>query len=97
MKVVDDRQQLSPEEKLKFNNLIAATNKFMSGWGKAAGGNSYVVYCCEDKDYSKVMTWMQNRNDFIRVRQVMPNYKPNPSCCSHIHYYVVKDGHPALR
>lgn len=96
MIIVDDRLELTQEDRAKYTYCVAATDKFMSGWGNASGGNSYVVFCCEPKNGWKLDTWMQNRGDFIRVRKVLPSYKPSANYCAHVHYYVVTDAHCAV-
>ena len=46
-----------------------ATDRFMSGWGLAREGKSYVAYPIYDAtDEQELVRWMEERSDFIRVR-----------------------------
>jgi len=48
-----------------------ATDKFMSGWGMAPR-HSYIAYPIHEYNsdtHKKLMAWMRNRGDFIRVRE----------------------------
>jgi hypothetical protein len=91
MKLVDDRTK---EEKVTHPWIVAATDTFLSGWGKAKGGASYCGWACKFRDIQKVMTWVCSRGDMKHVRLVSGNWRPKG--VGHTHIYVVNDGHTSL-
>lgn len=83
MEIKDDR---TPEQMKTHTVLWGGTDSFMSGWGLAKGGASYAFWACTpDNDY-QVETWVRNRGDMKRIRQVSDPYKP--SGIGHCHIYV---------
>lgn len=88
---VDDRTQ---EQKKTHTWLITATDKFMSGWGKASGGLSKCAWACKPENVDKVLQWVKNRSDMKYVNVTNNNWYPRNA--EHVHIYVVKDNHPAL-
>ena len=90
MQFTDDR---TPEEKKTHPCIIIATDRFMSGWGKADGGPSYAGWACRVEDACAVEQWVRSRKEMIRVREVGSDYRP-PAGEGHCHIYVVRDGHP---
>lgn len=91
MELVDDRT----EEQKRTHIIVMATDKFMSGWGKAKNGTSYAGWACLPEYASEVERWVRSRPEMKRVRIVRGDYRP-PSKKGHCHIYVVKDNHPAL-
>ena len=91
MEIVDDR---TGQDKTDYPVVIVGTDRFLSGWGKAAGGLSYAGWACRLEDVQKVWRWVKNRGDMNRVRIVSKTYKPRG--CVHFHLYVVRPGHPAI-
>lgn len=92
MTFVDER---TAEQKQTHYLLFGGTDSFLSGWGKAKGGNSYAFWACEPKHSWKVSEWVQGRRDIKRFRQVSSRYRPTAKN-GHCHIYVVTDNHPAL-
>ena len=92
MKRADDR---TPEQKKTHTVLIVATDKFLSGWGGAAGGLSYAAWACKPEHQGKVFDWVSSRGEMRRVRIVADPYYPGPAC-AHLHIYVVNEGHNSL-
>lgn len=92
MEQVDDR---TAEEKKTHNWIVAMTDTFLSGWGKAAGGVSYAGWACRYDDLDKVERWVESRSDAKRVRIVGSDWRPRGD--GHTHIYVVNDGHSALQ
>lgn len=90
--LVDDR---TPEQKKSHPVVILGTDRFLSGWGHADGGNSYAGWACRYEDADRVERWVRRRGDQQRVRVVGNDYRPGPSC-AHCHIYVVEAGHPAI-
>ena len=90
--IQDDR---TPEQKATHPIIWLGTDRFLSGWGGAAGGASYAGWACRPDDQYAVERWVRARGDMGRVREVGPGYRPS-SACSHLHVYVVGPGHPAL-
>lgn len=74
--------------------LIAATDRYMSGWGGASGGKSYAVWACKPEHARKVLDWVESRSEMKFVRVVMPDYRPKGK--GHCHIYVVGDNHASL-
>lgn len=87
----DDRTE---EQKKTHRFIVAAIDRFMSGWGKAKGGLSYCGWACREKDVEKVMKWVSSRKEMKRVRVISGKWKPQG--IGHTHIYVVEDGHTAL-
>jgi hypothetical protein len=85
----DDR---TTEQKKTHKWLVTATDKFMSGWGKASQGKSKVAWACEGKDLDKVERWVNNRSDMSYVNVTQGNWYPK---AAHVHIYVVDENHPA--
>ncbi len=75
--------------------LWGGTDRFLSGWGMAEGGNSFAFWACRMDDEGQVERWVRSRSDMKNVRQVMSDYRPKGA--AHTTVYVVRDGHPALR
>jgi len=56
---------------------VAATDKFMSGWGRAEGKINRIVFECDGWDEAnRVADMLEARGDMIRVRTSMrrPSY-----------------------
>ncbi len=89
----DDRTE---EEKQEYNCLITATDRFMSGWGRAEGGASKCAWAVRPEDCSDMLTWVQDRPDMKYVNVHYRN-KWKPRNAAHVHIYIAKRGkHPAL-
>jgi len=88
----DDR---TTEQKNTHSVIVAMTDTFMSGWGKAENGTSYAGWACKPEDADKVERWVRSRSDASRVRVVGSNWRPRGK--GHTHIYVVTDTHPAKR
>lgn len=91
MVLEDDR---SAEEKKTHSVLVVGTDKFMSGWGKAAGGKSYAAWACLPEDADHVLQWVESRKDMKRVRVVYGSWHPKGT--GHAHIYRVDRDHAAL-
>lgn len=91
MQLQDDR---TPEQKISHSVLIAGTDSFLSGWGKARGGTSYAAWACKPGQAEKVFKWVKSRGEMKRVRYVASNWRPSGK--GHAHIYVVDEGHRAL-
>ena len=88
----DDRTK---EQKDSHTVLITATDKFMSGWGKARNGKSKCAWACKPEHVNQVLAWVESRNE---MKYVNVNYtgKWYPKA-AHVHIYVVNEDHPAIR
>ncbi len=91
MEITDDR---NADQKQTHTCLIAGTDSFLSGWGKASGGTSYAAWACKPEHARPVRDWVESRGDMKRVREVSTNWKPTGN--GHAHIYAVDDQHPAL-
>ena len=91
MELSDDR---TTEQKRTHTCLVAMTDTFLSGWGKADGGVSYAAWAATYEDVDRVERWVRRRSDAKRVRIVGSDYRPRGH--GHCHIYVVGPNHPAL-
>ena len=88
----DDRTKL---QKKSHTYLVTATDKFLSGWGKASEGTSKCAWACDSIEKAeKILSWVENRSD---MKYVNLNFtgKWYPKA-AHVHIYVVNSSHPAL-
>ena len=92
--IVDDKR--TREQRMTHTVLITATDKFMSGWGQAEGGNSKAAWCCLPKHADAVFAWVSSRKEMKRVNENKASWRPAPASTAHVSYYVVEDNHPAL-
>ena len=90
----DDRTE---EQKGTHTLLIGGTDRFLSGWGRAADGASYAFWACRPSDQRKVERGVRSRIDMLRVRIVGNGYRPNPRRCAHCQVYVVHEKHGYLQ
>ncbi len=88
----DDRTK---EQKKTHTVLITATDRFLSGWGKARNGTSKCAWACKPEHVNQVLAWVESRNE---MKYVNVNYtgKWYPKA-AHVHIYVVNEDHPAIR
>jgi hypothetical protein len=82
--IVDDR---TPEQKVSHPHLIIGTDRFMSGWGAAAGGASYAAWACTESERNDCYWRIAKRGDMTRVRETYGSYRPGRNC-AHLHIYV---------
>lgn len=81
--LVDDRTEA---EKKTHRLAVVGTDTFMSGWGRAGGGASYAAWAVRDGDLAGCLSWVESREDMIRVRVVsLDGYRPK---AAHTHIYV---------
>lgn len=90
MKFEDDR---TPEEKKSHRTLITATDRFLSGWGGAAGGASKCAWACRPEHVYAVYNWVRSRPEMKYVNITRRRWSPK---AAHVHIYVVNSEHPAL-
>lgn len=86
----DDRNK---EEHKTHTVLITATDRFMSGWGGAAGGASKCAWACKPEHAQRVFNWVAARQEMKYVNWTNRPWYPK---AAHVHIYVVHDNHPAL-
>ena len=91
--VEDDRTH---EEKEAYTAGVAGTDKFLSGWGLAAGGTSVACWACKPADLGVVEEWVRSRSDMMRVRRIYDLGKWKPRA-KHVHIYVAAECVPKLR
>lgn len=91
----DDR---TPEQKKTHRLAIVAADKFMSGWGGAAGGVSRCAWACApDVNTDRVWNWVKQRKEMRYVNLVdLSTYRP-PKGTAHFHIYVCNADHTAAR
>lgn len=89
MEIQDDR---TLEQRQTHPLAWGGTDTFLSGWGKATGGKSYAFWAYEEGHGNAVESWVRNRGDIARVREVMlSTYRPKGP--GHCHIYVMRDAH----
>lgn len=91
----DDR---TPEQRTTHRLAIVAKDKFMSGWGGAAGGVSRCAWACApDVNPDRVFNWVKGRSEMRYVSLVnLDTYRP-PRGTAHFHIYVANADHVAAR
>ncbi|MAH47048.1 hypothetical protein CMI37_14570 [Candidatus Pacearchaeota archaeon] len=81
---VDDR---TDEQKKTHTLAVVGTDRFMSGWGGAAGGLSYAGWAFKDGQEAQCFATIDNRSDMQRVRVVaLDGYRAQGA--AHCHIYV---------
>ena len=93
MIVNDERTR---EQRMTHTVLITATDKSMSGWGRAKGASSKAAWCCRPEHADAVFEWVSSRKEMKRVNENNENWRPDPTGTAHVSYYVVEYNHPAL-
>ena len=88
----DDR---TPDQFNTHLVLVAATDSFMSGWGRSAGGASFCAWAWRPEHANRVELWVRGRSEMKRVRRVHRSWGPDANA-KHVHVYVVEEGHPSL-
>jgi hypothetical protein len=83
MIIQDDRND---EQILSHPFLVIATDTFMSGWGLAEGGVSYMAWACREEDVQRAIEKLKARKEMRRVRVVYGSYRPKGK--GHCHVYV---------
>lgn len=86
----------TPEQRKTHVWGIVAKDRFMSGWGGAAGGASRCAWACHpDVNTDRVFNWVKSRSEMRYVNLVdLRTYRP-PAGTAHFHIYVCDPGHPA--
>ena len=90
--VKDDRTQAEKHETIGF---VVATDSFMSGWGGAEGGKSFVARPIRSREELDMVTEaFEGRAEFKRVRFVLGKvtkegrvYKPRMQAGDQLHVY----------
>lgn len=94
---VDDRTK---EQRKTHVWAVVARDRFMSGWGGAAGGSSRCAWAVPSDDsvnIDRVERWVRSRSEMQYVNVVkLTTYRP-PRGTAHFHVYVVDADHPAAR
>lgn len=93
--VKDDR---TDEQKKTHILAIVAADKFMSGWGGAAGGTSRCAWACHpDVNPDRVFNWVRSRPEMRHVNLVDLRTYRAPRGTAHFHIYVCNPDHVAAR
>ncbi len=88
---VDDR---TTEQRKTHTWLVTATDRFMSGWGLCTdGGVSKCAWACKPEHVDKVHRWVSDRGE---MRYVNVTNRPWYPQATHVHIYVVDEGHTSL-
>ena len=94
MKIVDDR---TDEQKQTHVYGVVAKDKFMSGWGGAAGGSSICAWAVPSNlSLNRVHAWVAGRKEMKNVKITNLNTYRAPRTAAHFHIYVVNENHPSL-
>jgi hypothetical protein len=93
----DDR---TPEQRTTYRFAVVARDRFMSGWGGAAGGASRCAWAVPNDDtvnIDRVERWVRSRREMQYINIVdLSTYRP-PRGTAHFHIYVTSPDHPAAR
>lgn len=94
MKHTDDR---TDEQKKTHTLAVVARDKFLSGWGGAAGGASRCAWSFDPARVNpdRVLQWVKDRPEMRYVSLVEINTYRAPRGTAHFHVYVCEPGHPA--
>jgi hypothetical protein len=88
--VIDDRR--TDDERARTAYLVVATDRFMSGWGKAPGRSLFAVPCDCLSQAKIVAANMHNRSEMKRVRIVYAKtYRPRLSAGDHFSIRSMSD------
>lgn len=91
----DDR---TAEQKTTHRWGVVAKDKFLSGWGQAAGGASRCAWACPSLEAAEhALRWVQARGEMRYVSIVDLNTYRAPRGTAHFHIYVANADHVALR
>ena len=66
----------TPEQKAATIAMVVATDRFMSGWGKAQGRSYFAVPVTDPDHLHIVLENMEDRDEMLRVRVVGNDYRP---------------------
>ncbi len=83
MLIQDDR---TDEQKTQLRILVVATDKMLSGWGKAKGGMSYAAWATDEANLERTRSMVESRREMKRVRVIYGDYRPKGK--GHLHVYV---------
>ncbi len=75
------------EQRKNTKYFVNATDRFMSGWGKAEGGNSY--FCIAVADHAQAMAameWLDGREEMKCVRDSLRPRRAKGSHTSIVHF-----------
>lgn len=92
MQRIDERTM---EQRKTHTWLVTATDRFMSGWGECASGNSKCAWACKLADVDKVLSWVESRDEMKYIN--VTNRPWYPHNAEHVHIYVVEDWHRSLQ
>lgn len=91
MDIDDDR---TDAEKRTHTCLIGGTDRFMSGWGKAKGGQSIALWACPPEYRDRVRDWVYRSSDIGGPDEYSDSNLPTG--LGHCHIYSVGPDHPAM-
>jgi len=89
MKIEDRRNEA---EKQSHKVYVVARDKFLSGWGMAQGGTSYIAWACADDEVAqcvekKIVFKPEMKN--VRITRTLPRLKGS----DHLMIWPVSYGH----
>lgn len=91
----DDR---TPEQCQTHTWAVVAKDRFMSGWGEAKGGASWVAWACPSLEAAeRFQAWVADRSEMRCVRVVLLRTYRVPRSAAHFHVYVANVGHVGYR
>lgn len=90
----DDRTE---EQRRALTVLVGGKDTYLSGWGRAEGGDSWALWACRPEDEEAVRRWVQSRGDIPRVTQHEPANIRRTAGVVHVHIYVADEEHIAVR
>ena len=85
MIIQDDRTE---EQQGILTMGVVGTDPWLSGFGKARGGNSYAVWACSPEDIHELYPLIKDKLNLKRVR-IVDLRKYRPRGIGHCHIYAV--------
>ena len=80
----------------KRYDMVLAHDTFMSGWGRAKGGESYVAWSAEPAYIQAVKEWVEKKPEMKHVRIVPSDWVNTNKNVAHLSIHMVDDYHPAI-
>ena len=91
---MERKDERTPEQRKTHIWGVVAKDKFMSGWGGAAGGASRCAWACApDADFDKLFAWVSSRSEMRYVNKVDLRTYRAPRGTAHFHIYTCEKDH----
>jgi hypothetical protein len=93
------RDRRTEEERKTHVRGVVARDVLLSGWGRAKGGYSRVIWAGDPAEISveKLFKWVKARKDTRYPRPVWVDRYRAPKTTAHLSIYVVGPNHPSQK